>query len=441
MHEAGWACRHCVGTSRRPAWRVSSEVTIGRRRSRFIDKPVTLFRRRTRPYNLLTAMKMGVGLVGHRDNFVCEDTVNCLSNMLGGLLAFCVAASGLQGQPTGRLLCAPCRIEVTPLARLGDESGSGMIDHIESRAIRSNRGEYVVKSNYPTSLALFDRSGKFIRTIGRKGSGPGEFQGIGAIAFGEGDSLHVFDQVAHRYSVLDPAYRFVRSGTLPLGPELASLVLPTGDYVFGLPLRTPAQIGQPLHRVDRMGKLTASFGSQSATYRPDIPYFDRRAIAPAKDGLVWSAYRTQYVLERWNPVTGKRVAEMRRDVAWFPSRMSPPRQLGEAADSDAPEPFLMAVRESADGILWVLIAVPDKDWKRAIAARRNGQGHTQVQDEQRYYDTVLEALNPQTGQFLASITVPEFIRQFVADDAIGTVVEDSDGLPKIHLWRVALKPK
>lgn len=358
-----------------------------------------------------------------------------------GLLVSAAAPAGLDGQVPSRPRCIQCRIELTPLLRLGDESGPGMIDHIESRVVRSSRGDYIVKSNYPTSLTLFDRNGRVIRTIGRKGSGPGEFQGIGAIAFGAGDSLHVFDQVSHRYSVLDSAYRFVRSGSLPLGPELASLVLPTGEFVFGLPLRTPAQIGQPLHRVDRMGRLAVSFGSQSGLFRPDIPYFDRRAIATSSGGLVWSAYRTQYVLERWNPVTGKRVAQFRRDVAWFPPRMSPTRGLRAQSDADAPEPFLMAVHESADGILWVLIAVPDRDWKRAIAARRDGQEHTQVLDEQLYYDTVIEALHPQTGQLLATTTVPAFIRQFVADDAIGTVVEGSDGVPRIHLWRVAVKPK
>lgn len=346
----------------------------------------------------------------------------------------------LQAQKPSTVVCNSCRIEITPLVRLGDESELGMIDHLESRAIRNARGRYVVKSNYPTVLSLFDRTGKFLRSIGKKGNGPGEFQGIGAIAFGPNDSLHVFDQVLHRYSVFDPEFRFVSSGPLPLGPELQTLILPTGDYVFGLPIRTPAEIGQPLHRVDRSGRIGKSFGSQSGLFRPDIPYFDRRAIANSNGGAVWSAYRTQYVVERWNPTTGRYLSEIRRDVSWFPSRMTVSSSARNHASSDSPEPFVMAIRESKQGILWVLIAVADKNYRSAIGPRRNTEEHLQITNEQRYFDTIVEAFDAATGRFLASVRVPEYIRQFAADDEVGSVIEDEKGIPRLHLWRVTLKP-
>lgn len=345
-------------------------------------------------------------------------------------------AQAIRAPIAAGVACVDCKIQLVSIGHLGDDSGPGSIEHIETRATRNTRGQYITKSNYPSTLTVYDSSRRFVRTIGRKGSGPGEFEGIGAAVFGVGDSLHVFDQVLHRFSVLDPAYKFVSSGPLPLGPELSALVMPNGEYVFALPLSTAAQRAQPLHRVNRTGKLARSFGSQSGEFRSDIPFFDRRAIAVAKGGMVWSAFRTQYVIERWNTQTGLRDKQIGSKAAWFPSRLTP--ATIKRNEPDAPQPFIMAVRESAGSILWVLIAVPDPKWRSAASPRRSADDHVQIEDEQLYYDTVIEALDASTGRLLASVRVPQFIRQFVADDEVGSVMEDGDGMPRLHLWRLAL---
>lgn len=338
-------------------------------------------------------------------------------------------------QSSAAVNCSPCRIQVQPTLALGTESGIGAIEHLESRAVRDGQGRYLVKGHYASSLLVYDNHGRFLRSIGQKGSGPGEFQGIAAIAPGLADSLFVFDGDSRRYSVYAPDLSFVAAGLLPLGPELISLVLPSGEFVFGLPLRTPAQIGQPLHVVSRDGRLLRSLGSKSGLFRPDIPWLDSRAIGIAPAGMLWSAFRTQYVVERWNPRTGQFVSAISRTVPWFPSRMQPVRT--DRADPEEPEPFLMDIREDTRAVLWVLIAVPDSNWRRTVT-RPSGAQHMQIRDPQEYYDTVLEALDARTGRLLASVRLPQYVRQFVADNEIGTVVEDSDGIPRLQLWRVTL---
>lgn len=151
--------------------------------------------------------------------------------------------------------CVNCKIELLPTTQLGTDTDPGFIPHIESRVTRDHRGNYIVKGNYATTLLVFDSTGRFLRTIGRAGSGPGEFRGIGSIAVGAADSLVVFEQESRRYTLLDANWKYVSSNSLPLGPELTSLMLPTGEFVFGLPLRSAAQRGQPLHVVDRSGRI------------------------------------------------------------------------------------------------------------------------------------------------------------------------------------------
>jgi len=59
-------------------------------------------------------------------------------------------------------------------------------------------------------IKIFDPDGRFIRTIGAKGSGPGEFQSIGFLAL-QNRKLVVMDQGARRTNFFDLSGKFLRS--------------------------------------------------------------------------------------------------------------------------------------------------------------------------------------------------------------------------------------
>ncbi|HET7464424.1 MAG TPA: hypothetical protein VFJ82_24405 [Longimicrobium sp.] len=54
------------------------------------------------------------------------------------------------------------------------------------------------------AVKVFAPDGTLLRTVGRRGSGPGEFQGIASVAVIPGDSLFVFDGGSWRVTVLEP---------------------------------------------------------------------------------------------------------------------------------------------------------------------------------------------------------------------------------------------
>jgi hypothetical protein len=56
---------------------------------------------------------------------------------------------------------------------------------------------------------VFDKTGRFLRVIGKTGSGPGEFRTPHALAFDSQSHLVVADRHNHRIQVLSKSGRFI----------------------------------------------------------------------------------------------------------------------------------------------------------------------------------------------------------------------------------------
>lgn len=80
-----------------------------------------------------------------------------------------------------------------------------------SSVVQRSDGVIVVADATNTELQAFDASGRHLWTAGRKGDGPGEFRSIAAMSLLGGDSVIVFDGMARRNSIFDPAGRVARS--------------------------------------------------------------------------------------------------------------------------------------------------------------------------------------------------------------------------------------
>jgi hypothetical protein len=76
---------------------------------------------------------------------------------------------------------------------------------------------YVVDAQ-DCAVKLFSKQGKFMKTVGRKGCGPGEFlfpSGVSAV----GGCIHVADKLNRRIQVLDASGRQLRSFGVPFAPD------------------------------------------------------------------------------------------------------------------------------------------------------------------------------------------------------------------------------
>jgi hypothetical protein len=71
--------------------------------------------------------------------------------------------------------------------------------------VRTQRsGHIIVANRTPPELRVFDREGRHVRTIGRSGQGPGEYEDISDIVVRPGDALAVLDRRQRRITFLRP---------------------------------------------------------------------------------------------------------------------------------------------------------------------------------------------------------------------------------------------
>lgn len=222
-----------------------------------------------------------------------------------------------------RILCQNCGIAIDTATRLGDLDGPGEVDANPWLSCSSKHLYAATKSPLPKEVLLFDSTGRFLKTIGRSGAGPGEFRRAFPIRFGPGDTLSVFDLKNARKTVIGPHLNIVRMSSFPYR-VIASVPVSNGDVVMYSPIEAPEAVGLPLHLVDETGKLLRSFGANPRLRRADDEVGERRRLAPNKLG-VWSSFWNDYRLEEWS-TSGKLVRALAVPTPWFPRGKPRPRR-------------------------------------------------------------------------------------------------------------------
>ncbi len=159
-------------------------------------------------------------------------------------------------------------IDTTPLRAVGgDERDSLAMLQLVAGAMRQSDGTVVVADRGSSQLKYFDVSGQLVRTVGRKGSGPGEFEYIAWLQACGGDSAFVAD----------------------IGNRLVSVIAPDGRLVRRFTVETSEGSGTPFTTsCARSGRLvTTGWGDvrraleQPRPFRPDVPV----DLSSVRDGV------------------------------------------------------------------------------------------------------------------------------------------------------------
>jgi len=95
------------------------------------------------------------------------------------------------------------------------------------------------------TLKLYDERGRYVRTIGRKGSGPGEFRQLREVCVAPGDTIIGISLADRRISTFDSTGKHVRSIVAP-GSVLLDPCFPDGSFLVRLaPQGNPASKHSP----------------------------------------------------------------------------------------------------------------------------------------------------------------------------------------------------
>ena len=179
----------------------------------------------------------------------------------------------------GRL--AQWRLAEPPVARFGGEPDP--LFGVSGATTTGRGGAIVVANSSSGELRFFDRRGRFQRSVGGKGGGPGEFQHLVGVWRFRGDSLAAFDWQGGRISVFDSSGNYGRSFTPspPAGMTHRGLV---GFLRDSAPLLWFGDATPPIG--ERTGVYVDS--QLMLRYSPDGTVADTVGRFPGRQWYVWS---------------------------------------------------------------------------------------------------------------------------------------------------------
>lgn len=362
----------------------------------------------------------------------------------------CAPSSDERAGPAQQLFV----VDSAPLVDIGDEAeGPHALFSGPVIPVLLSDGRIVVADGGSSELRFFDETGAWIRSIGRKGAGPGEFMSLGWLNVGLSDTLRAYDWGQLRVSIFSADGTYQRSymlGTEGGGGGLRpQAVLATGAIVASTQSIVEFNSAPGVRRdtsllllFDAQGRFVDSLGryagsedwidrtetTMSAQSRP----FGKRLTISAKDSSVYvgngdaheltvlaASGKTRQTL-RWpgavRPVTPQMID------AYIESAVSnaPAEQRASVAAALPRAPFPASLPAFAtfvvaeDGTLWIGRYVP------------------QGSDARPMFDVIDTA-----GALLGAVEMPRrFTLSQVAGERIIGVWRDDDDVRHIRVYRL-----
>ena len=340
------------------------------------------------------------------------------------------AVDGSAQEPVSTLLapCAEsCGIDLEVEGEYGEDTGPGMIETAAALGWMDASGRIYVAGISVSQVWVFAPDGSFLRRIGRRGEGPGEFLQIqGAIGVDDGV-----------FSVLDPGRGVIVTydwtGTL-LGETRLRGWVPTGAQtlhfedslaIHSADIRTADRVGYPLHIFNlETGEIEVSFGSRTGEYHLDRGS-DPHVVARGPGRTVWMARVPKYEIELWEP--NRPLRSMRRDVDWFPE-LSLEERRGRGHGWEAEPTSGLIAMAADDSLIWVLIDTPDERWRQAAATR----------DADLFVDTRIEVIDWRQGRVIASDLFDERLYTWIRPGLAGRLTVKPDGSVRYQTLRARI---
>lgn len=184
------------------------------------------------------------------------------STRCGLLLGFCLFSGSVtvSAQSTAGVVH---RLEID--LRIGTQPGTAYeFGSLRYGFALAPDGGVLVPDNEIPNVRHFDSTGRVVQVIGRRGSGPGEFQSVRSVGFWA-DTIWVVDRVSRRVTLFPPKRNVITIPVVGIPPKATLVgVLPSRAFVF-----LPILSAQQLLLQSRAGFLTIQ--GSTAT----IPTFQR----------------------------------------------------------------------------------------------------------------------------------------------------------------------
>ena len=327
--------------------------------------------------------------------------------------------------------CRGCKVAVRRSMVLGVATGPGSLASTINAVRVDGRSRYwVMDGDQPP--AVFDSLGRFIKRLGKSGSGPGEtIRPLDAVTL-PGDSVLLFDGELSRLTVFDSQLRAVRSFSLGI-PMRPWLVLSWPDrLVSNGSIETPESAGWPLHISSLEGQtlhLWKSFGPDDGDFRPQQRI--TQLLSPAQEAdRFWAADHMRYRLSLWTK-EAERVVILERKPDWF----AQPSRNDIGTPDRPPQPRLSCIAEDTEGNIWVAIRVAKATWRDAWPSIRRPEYPISQIAFEKMFRTTIEVLNWRSRRVIARLDLDEWVFDCLPDRRFAAYHVDGEGISYVQmLW-------
>lgn len=341
----------------------------------------------------------------------------------------CGVAIGCGGDNTSAQF-GPREIVRTMIGTVGELDGPGSVGRPAAVARASDGSLWVSSEESNSEIAVFAPDGTYLRTIGRRGEGPGEFLAIGEIA-AVGDSMLVFDVRNRRATMVEVSGQVGRTWTYPRSITRGKA---SGGWLLTSGYGRGDSLVMPLHLTSLREAGSVDFGAPA----PGIPrefYRIQRFVAWTPEGTIVAVPMLDPTIQTWSS-GGELLEEWTLILDWMP----PAATQINFTDETPYHPALTDIRVDDDGVLWMLIHVNPPDWAEALGEpTMTADGpRFPVEDIDRFYATRVLAIDLASRRVLGSAVFDETFFRFLEDGSALAYTEMTSDGPQLSVWELSL---
>ncbi len=363
---------------------------------------------------------------------------------------------------------------------IADGAEEYMLGEVADIALGRDGSIYVFDRQVPI-VRQYDGNGRFIRTIGRSGAGPGEYRSTSGIATMRDGRLLLWDTGNWRINVYGTSGEALTQWLTPSGSSGSSiatysralLVDTSGLVITRRTIITPRDYrNRPTvwlrYRADgtlvdtlrapatsrEVATLTASAGNSTAS--TELPFAPKRLVAMGPFGYFVAGYPDRYAFEIHEPE--KPVVSVRRDVKAAPvsraeqadarrrveesMRRTDPSWSWNGPDIPDVKPLYSDIQLGLDGRIWIAI-VPEVTPRVGTTSSSFGVGNPGVRrppaqaNREPPRPALYDVFEPD-GQYLGQVQVPAGVSSVLRrGNQVWGVAFDADDVPRIKRYRIA----
>ncbi len=298
---------------------------------------------------------------------------------------------------------------------------------------------YLAYADAEGGIKHFDLSGRYVRTIGSEGEGPGEFRSIDDVHIVD-NQLVVLDARTRSWSLFDEDMAFVKRLQYPGEIYWGNFHVAGGDTVVLAEVETRIRdaVGYPLH-LTTLGDPTTvvHFGSDRPEYVPDGPYPSMVPLSTmSAPGTVWWGDPTFLHLEEWS-LDGRHLGTIAGSLPWFTGTVT----AEEWMRTKIPKARMAHFGVDSNDRLWLMSEVTDPDWEDVefVRAEIMGWEPKEGTTPEQLRDARLDVFDLSNMTHLGSFTWDEvhpMLTVVEGELAVSNVEYDEAMVPRVVIYRL-----